>query len=181
MENIRKYRALLHDNGVILSVAGIISQEMLVMFVQNLKTKIDSLLDLNPKAHNIFNIFIELVQNILNYSKSKDDDINEIIKRGSLILVGYDKKKELFYVSSSNLIDNADKEKLQERIEYVNSLDAEGLKSYYKEMRQQGKNKHEQGAGLGFIDMAKRSSQKLIYDFEKVDEHHQFFLLKVYA
>jgi len=74
MENIRKYRSLLHDNGVILSVAGIISQEMLVMFVQNLKTKIDSLLDINPKAHNIFNIFIELVQNILNYSKSKDED-----------------------------------------------------------------------------------------------------------
>ena len=181
MENIRKYRSLLNDNGVILSMAGILSQEMLTLFVENLRTKIESLVELNPKAHNIFNIFIELVQNILNYSKNQNDNINEIIKRGSLVIVGYDKNKKLFYVSSSNLIDNQDKEKLKEKINHLNSLDTDGLKKYYREMRKNGNNKHDQGAGLGFIDMAKRSSQKLMYDFEKIDEKHHFFLLKVYA
>ena len=37
---------------------------------------------------------------------------------------------------------------------------------------------HKGGAGLGFVDMARKSGQKLHFDFEPIDEHFSFFSLK---
>ena len=181
MENVQKYRQLLQNNGVMFSIAGVISQDLLTIFIQSLKDKIDLLLKINPKAHNIFNIFIEQAQNIINYSKIKDININDIINSNSIMIVGYDKDKELFYVTSSNLIANSDIDKVQTKIDHINSLDSIELKNYYKEIRKSGLKMHEKGAGLGFIEMAKRSSKKLVYSFEPYDKAYKFFVLKIYS
>ncbi len=181
IEKIKKYRLLLQDNGIILSISGVLSQDLLSIFVESLKAKLELLLPINPSAHNIFNIFIEQAQNILNYSKTQDTNISSLINSSNIIFVGYDNDEKLFYISSSNLIANDDMPKVKERIEYINSLDSEELKSYYKLARKSGVKMHEKGAGLGFIEMAKKSSKKLEYSFESYDESYSFFILKVYC
>jgi hypothetical protein len=53
------------------------------------------------------------------------------------------------------------------------------LKSLYKEIIKGGSGlTNKGGAGLGFVDMARKSGQKLEYEFEELGEGLSFFSLK---
>jgi hypothetical protein len=59
-------------------------------------------------------------------------------------------------------------------------LDKTALREYYKELRRSGKETHSRGAGLGFLEMAKKSSLPIQYNISKLDQNRSFFEIKVY-
>ena len=69
--------------------------------------------------------------------------------------------------------------KLQERIDYINSLTRDELKQYYKEILNNGEISGKGGGGLGFIDIAKKSGEKLVYTIRELDNNYSFFTLTV--
>ena len=68
---------------------------------------------------------------------------------------------------------------LKGKIDHVNSLDKEQLKTYYKEVLNNGTMSAKGGGGLGIIDIARKSGQKLDYDFMEVNETFSFFTLNI--
>ncbi|MCK4919839.1 MAG: hypothetical protein KAS71_02260, partial [Bacteroidales bacterium] len=76
-------------------------------------------------------------------------------------------------------ISNDKIEMLKNRIEKVNTLDAVGLKKLYKEVRLTGKFSEVSGAGIGIIDMARKSENKLTYDFTAIDDAHSMYSLQI--
>ncbi len=52
------------------------------------------------------------------------------------------------------------------------------LKEYYKAQRRKSPEEGSKGAGLGFIDMAKKASEPIEFDFKPIDEKVSFFSLK---
>jgi hypothetical protein len=92
-------------------------------------------------------------------------------------MIGKDDDKYL--ITSGNPIQNDKVEMLNNKLDHINSLDKEGLKNYYKEVIKSNKGLSEKGgAGLGFIDMARKSGQKLQFDFEPMGNEYSFFSLK---
>ena len=63
-------------------------------------------------------------------------------------------------------------------METIQPLNQDELKTLYRELRKSGKGKHEKGAGIGFIEIARRSSS-IEYEFSKIDENNHYFALKV--
>jgi hypothetical protein len=57
-------------------------------------------------------------------------------------------------------------------------MSKEDLKYSYKEQRGKGPEEGSKGAGLGFLEMAKKASQPIEFDFKDVDDHMTFFSLK---
>jgi hypothetical protein len=70
-------------------------------------------------------------------------------------------------------------EYISAKIDQVNALDKEGLKELYKEVIKKGEISEKGGAGLGFIDMARKSGQKLEYSFEPINDEFSFFSLQI--
>jgi len=68
---------------------------------------------------------------------------------------------------------------LKADLDELNSKDKEGLKEMYKDIIKNTQISEKGGAGLGFVDMARKSGEKLEFTFEKMDDHHDFFCLKV--
>ena len=68
---------------------------------------------------------------------------------------------------------------LKKTLEHINSLDKEGLKDLYKEIIKNTTISDKGGAGLGFVDMARKSGQKLLYEFPEMSPDYHFFCLKV--
>jgi hypothetical protein len=66
---------------------------------------------------------------------------------------------------------------VKNRLEQVNSLDQEGLKQLFKESRLNTTISEVGGAGLGFIDMARKSNNKLVYNFIEQNDTMSFFTL----
>ena len=84
---------------------------------------------------------------------------------------------ESYNIITGNIIKNEKIPELEKSLELVNSLDKEGLSSLYKQQMKDGRISDKGGAGLGFIDIAKKSGNKLSYQFKKLNEEVSFFIL----
>jgi len=89
------------------------------------------------------------------------------------------KDNDTYSIFTGNYITNANAEVLKEKLDKINSLGAEELKAYYKEVLNNGMMSEKGGGGLGMIDIARKSGKKLDYDFQAVDDMHSFYSLNI--
>lgn len=153
-----------------------VSQEILV----DLGSMIKSSLNLqSQKIKKVFAVFIELAQNILHYSVERKVDARG--NEGGVGIIQTTEENEIFYVSAGNMVKTSQVEKIKKNCEYVNSLSKDDLKIYYKVKLNKPRPTEEgsKGAGVGFIDIARKCDGPLEYKFNKVDEEHTFFTLSV--
>jgi hypothetical protein len=123
-------------------------------------------------SNNIFVVFIELTQNIMNYAK-KLQKSRHFDPKG-LIFVG--KKGEQYFVCGQNIITDDDKTHIETILNEVTSLDKDALKQRYREIRRSGRGSHEKGSGLGFYEIA-RKVESLEYRFDKISEDRYYYKL----
>ncbi|MCB1192985.1 MAG: SiaB family protein kinase [Leptospiraceae bacterium] len=166
--------SLTKDHFVILSFKGVISQEILVYLGSMIKSSLNLQ---SKKIKKVFAVFIELAQNILHYSAERNVD-NEGYEGGVGILQTTE-ENEIYYVSAGNMVKNSQIESIKKNCEYVNSLSKEDLKIYYQVKIKQDRPQGSKGAGLGFIDIARKCDGPLEYKFNQIDEKHSFFTLSV--
>jgi hypothetical protein len=68
---------------------------------------------------------------------------------------------------------------LKFKIDRVNQLDSEALKSLYEDVINRESNVSDTVAGLGLITMAMRTSKDIEYSFTEVDDDHSFFEIRI--
>jgi hypothetical protein len=66
---------------------------------------------------------------------------------------------------------------MTELLETINKLDKDGLKALHQEQMKKGKLSERGGAGLGFIDIARKSGRPLAYNFKPITDQTSFFIL----
>lgn len=160
------------DGIVFLAYDGFLSQALIAGMTEVLEKKaLENNLDIGVSS-NIFTIFIELAQNMMNYSKAKSDS-STVFKSQGLIIVGCDASGD-YYVHSQNVISAEDRQKIEPKLIEIQSLDKEGIKQRYKELRRSGKNSHGKGGGIGFYEIAKRCDM-IKYDFIPINESKFYF------
>ena len=120
----------------------------------------------------IYFIMVECLQNITRHQEKITDRKND--NEGLFIMR---KKKFAYYITSGNLIKNDTIDSLKEKIEKINNLDAEELKEYSRMVLDNGTFSSKGGAGLGLIEMARKSGRKFRYEFIKLDDEYSFFYL----
>ncbi len=173
------FKEMLEREGIIFSFSGSISQPVLAGIGETIENEFESI-DLDPNMiMKIFAVFTEQMQNVMSYSKERREHRDNHLTSPGICVVGMNDKGK-YYVASANIMDVKDEQKVSEKIDHINSLDKEGQKRYYKELRRSGKGVHNRGAGLGFLEMAKRASEPLDYQFTTLDKDRSFFEIKVY-
>ena len=168
------------EDEIIISISGIISQQTIDVLLEDLTLKFESIEGGARICSKISYIAIEQLQNILNYSKNKElNSKYNNISQGKFT-IGYNQTIQKYYVSSSNEIREEDMNKVSTKFEYLNSLNPVELKTYYKELLRDETHKHDKGAGIGIVDMARKSSEKIEYKFEKDNNNANIFNILVY-
>jgi len=157
----------------ILSYKGPFYIELISVFGTNIR-------NLNDSFHNarkkLFKIFIELSQNVSNYSE--DFHIVNNVQRigvGELVL----KDTESSYIfTTTNLVKGKDAHILAERCELVNASDQLKLRELKREQRLNSPGE-KFGARIGLIQAVMLSKNKLDYKIEEINEKFAYFSLKV--
>jgi len=121
----------------------------------------------------IYFVMVECLQNITKHQ----DKIKDILGDESGVLV-LQKNNNKYYITTGNAIENENIPKLTGLLEKVNSLDSRDLKVYYQEILVTGGISDKGGAGLGLIAMARKTGNKLLFDFQKVDDKFSYFYLR---
>lgn len=128
------------------------------------------------KMMDIFSVYIEQTQNVRNYARKKQSADTPALYNTITLTIG--RQGEQYVVVSGNVIDLADVSPLVDKIEQLRTLDAAGLKALYKEQRRKPLTDEASGAGLGLIDMARKTSQPLEYQVQPINDKTAFFTLQ---
>jgi hypothetical protein len=164
-------------SNTILSYKGHLSYETIGVLLNAFKKEIEPYGLKISIYKKILSIMIESLENIYRYRDSYE--YNAFLNRDYLPFFNIEAEDNIFIVSCGNPVLAIDIEKLRAKIERVNSLDREGLKFLYKSTITNGRFSHKGGAGLGFIEMAKVSGNRIDYKFDKINEEFSFFTIQL--
>ncbi len=176
MKYIYELHKTMVARNLILVYEGEFTQEITKSVLAMAERNMDAIGEDSAVKRKVFNVMVECLQNIVKHS-DEVNDINYADKNSAVFMIG--KQEDKYIITSGNPIANDKIGMLQSKLEHINALDKEGLKNYYKEKIKESHGLSEKGgAGLGFIDMARKSGQKLQFDFEHINENISFFSLK---
>lgn len=169
------YRKMEH-NDIMLSFKGDVTAEMLTSMLQIMETKLDNLGEPAKMKRKVYNVLVECLQNLYHHrDEMKRTGIDE--ESAAIFMIG--KNNNGYNIVTGNYILSERVDKLKSRIDHVNTLDRDGLKTLYKEVLNNDERSDKGGGGLGIIDIARKSGQNLVYDFMEVDNKYSFFSLYI--
>ena len=155
-------------NKVLLSYKGEVSFDMVKSLLDIIEARLERE-EKKPKVKKkVFNVLVECLQNLChNVEATEEAVILFWVENGS------------YQVATGNYIRKNKIPKLEAWLEKVNSLSKQGLRDFYKTILDNDTFSEKGGAGLGFIDIARKSGEKLSYEFEPVDNEISFFSFRI--
>ncbi|PJZ69663.1 hypothetical protein CH373_09195 [Leptospira perolatii] len=172
--NLYKSYQQANDYTLLVSFKGRLSQEVLTELGSMIRTSLSSEL----KIKKIFAVFIELAQNMLHYSAERK--VNEEMKDAGVGILVVLENSVGYHVSSGNLVQDEKVEFLTERIQKINSMNKDELKAFYQQQLRAERPDDSKGAGVGLIDIGRKSDGPLKFHFDKVDSTQSFFTVSAY-
>ena len=168
------HRTMMSQN-LILVYQGDFTQESTKSILAMAERNLDSSGEESSIKRKVFNVMVEALQNIVKHSDELVD--GQIRSHAAIFLIG--KETNRYSIMSGNPIRKENVDKLKKTLERINGLDKDGLKELYKEIIKNTTISEKGGAGLGFVDMARKSGEKIEYSFPELNAEYSFFCLKV--
>lgn len=125
----------------------------------------------------VYHVMVEFLQNVYKHADNPDD-INSNKRNKGIFLMA--RKDDGYMVLSGNIVLNSKVENLKDLLTKVNFMGSQQIKDYYQQKIMNEGLSDKGGAGLGFVDIIRRSENKLEYRFENIDKKYSFFILKTY-
>ncbi|TAF64798.1 MAG: hypothetical protein EAZ55_10360 [Cytophagales bacterium] len=175
MLNVYEYFKKMQDEDIILYFKGEITDSLLTSILQLIDDKLEKKIEDSKVKKKVFSILLECLQNIYNYYQHQEED-----QHWNTAILMIKKTEGAYFVITGNYMRNERVEKLRSKLIKVNNMTPEELKEYYKEILNANKAESDTGgAGLGLIDIARKSGEKIDYSFDVVNEKHCFYSLQV--
>ena len=163
------HHSMLAQN-LILVYEGEFTQEITKSVLAMAERNMDSTGEESVIKRKVFNIMVECLQNIVKHSEESKEN------QSAIFMIG--RQEGEYIIMSGNPMNKGETAIVKEKLDKINSLDKDGLKSLYKDIMKTTQISDKGGAGLGFVDMARKSGRKLEYDFFDLDDKCSFFCLK---
>jgi len=125
----------------------------------------------------MISVMIEALENITKYSDQVQCGIEG--EEGFCPSCNINRNTRSIELITSNPVRNKDVELLRTRIDNVNKHDRDELKKLYKSTITNGEFTSKGGAGLGFIEMAKTTGNKLEYTFRELQGEYSLYTFRV--
>ena len=167
----------LDERNILLSFKGMVTSELLTTILSIMESKMDAYEEKPKVKKKVFNVLVECLQNLYHHIDKDSITEKESFDNSALLMIA--KNIDNYQIMTGNYMESKNLEELKGKLDLVNSMDKVELKAYYKEILSNGTRSSKGTAGLGMIDIARKSGQKLDYYFEEIDEQTTFFSLTV--
>jgi len=174
LEFVYEFYKSMKEHEITLVYEGEITHQITKAFTSLTESNMAKEEESNSVQKKVFHVMVECLQNI---SKHADDfGSNDYLFSGRGIFM-VAKGKDEYTVTTGNAIENAKMGDLRNLLEQVNQLDKEELTELYKKQIKEGRLSDKGGAGLGFIDIKRKTGKNLEYHFLPINNDASFFLL----
>jgi hypothetical protein len=169
LDSIKLFSDKMREHHFLLTYKGNVSHEIVIAVLALAEKKMDIDGTVLPIKKKVFNVLIECLQNISYHAEVQNNS------RDGLIMIG--RNGNAFIVYSSNLVANENVEELKGKIETINAATKEQLTQMYRDLISAPHHSEKGTAGLGLIDIAKKSGSKIEYLFSPFDEKRSYFVM----
>lgn len=177
MNYIYDLHRMMMAQKLILVYEGDFTQETTKSILTMAERNLDSSGEDSGIKRKVFNVMVEALQNIVKHSSEQGLKAGSLISKSAIFMISKDDNR--YCVQTGNPIEKSKVASLTEGLNNINSKDKEGLKELYKDIIKNTQISEKGGAGLGFVDMARKSGEKLEFLFASMDDNYDFFCLKV--
>lgn len=157
----------------ILSYHGSMSFSAIDHLISELRPRLEARGLSSRTYKKLVTIIIEALENVSKYSDQfplGEDPKDPFCPTADITCL-----KKTVRVCTRNPVKSEDVADLKKLIDQVNACDGDQLKKLYMATITNGKFSDKGGAGLGFIEMAKTSENRLSYKFEKLSEEYRLY------
>jgi hypothetical protein len=166
----------MNEKNIIMSFMGELTHQVTTSLLKNLKDNMTySNVDLLTQKR-LYGIIVECLDNISKHWIALD--IQKVMGRASPPIFMLSKKDNCYYIVTGNHVPNDQADTLMKKIELVNSLDKKGLQEFYRQTLAKESPLDRDNAGLGIIDIALKSGNKLEYEFRPVTPTVSFYVVQ---
>jgi hypothetical protein len=177
LELLEYYKKMCERN-IVLDFQGAISQELVVGMAELLKNKFSQEFGRTNIVKKLFSIFIEMAQNIAIYSAERVylDDRHGDVGAGIIVVT---EENHNYTITSGNLVKENSISKIIEHCQRINRMEKGELRQFYKAQIKSSRRRGKKGAGVGLIDIARKSGNAIRYGVTQVDDINSFLVLSV--
>ncbi len=165
---LEEFNALINEGYNVVNFLGKTEEQN----IQKIFVEVENKLGLFSKksAKKIFFVSVELLQNIFRHSDHGKTFLYV------LNLLG----KKIIKITTGNFVDKFKFNQIKSKIEQLNLLSYEELRSLYKKVLANNEFSEKGGGGLGFIDISRKSCLPIELKHIKIDENLYFLIFSVF-
>ena len=179
--DVNDYYSKLKETDVLLSYMGSITSDIINTVLENIEHKFVEINEATIVRKKVYNVLVESLQNLYHHAEELPvgfQNISDSDKFGMLII----KKNEVGYaIITGNFINSNRIKPLKDKIDKINSLSQDELKDMYKFILNHQKLTAKGGGGLGLVDIARKTGNKIDYSFQNVNKDFYFFNLDIFV
>lgn len=162
------------SNKISFAYEGEISHEITKAFSSLAESHIAIDNESSTLQKKVFHVMVESLQNISKHSAERKE-VSSIIDGQGIFLIS--KTPSEYNITTGNVVNKEEIPKLEETIATINTGNKKTLNEKYKERIKKGKLSERGGAGLGFIDIVRKTNEKLLFSFVDIDEKKSYFIV----
>jgi hypothetical protein len=168
----KDFHHMMSEDNIFIINKGDFSQHTILPILRMIEDNLHNYVgEMNTSKKKIFHALVEILQNVSKHAY----EVGGI--REGIFMMG--KKDNKFLVYTGNYIANNHVKALGEHIDNLNKLNREELLELYKLTLHLGSSGHDNDPGLGLIDVARDSSEKMQYYLKPVTDNYSFYALGV--
>lgn len=171
------YLSKLKDK-VIINHYGTITTPVIDVILESMEESLHITQLQNSVRKKIFNVFVECLQNLYHHvdNAPTGESVAGIANFGIIILTQDDSE---FKITTGNYLKQERVEQIRGRVNQLNALTEEEVKALYLEILVFEGHTKKGGAGLGMLDILRKSGSRLDCAMYKVSSDYSFFSLEV--
>lgn len=162
-------------NTIALFFKGYVTFELVDSIIMIIAEKLEKVEEDKNIRKKVYGILTECLQNLCSHIEKDDSGTESLNYDINSAVIMVDSDQEGYFIKTGNFVSNSKVEGLIKWLEQINSISHDQLKELYNKILTNKSFSDKGGGGLGLVDIARKSGEKLEYNFEKIDDKFSFF------
>jgi len=176
--NIENYISEQTEGTTLLLYKGNVDSDVINHVLDTVEDKMVAVNEQPKLRKKVYNVLVESLQNLYHHVDRVPEDFeDQLSERYGLLVV---KKVDTGYrIITGNFVGKDNIEKLEEKIKRINRSSHDEIKELYKFILNHQRISAKGGGGLGLVDIARKTGNKLEYSFTEYNDKYSFFYLNI--
>jgi len=141
------------------------------------KSNLDSIGAKPALQKKVYGILVEVLESVYKQTESTKKIDKKKNLHFPIIMMGI--QEDHLFITTGNMVSNKRADKLREKFNQVNRLDKKNLRRLHMDALTSDEFYERGYSDLALIDIALRSGHHLQYDFDRVNDDFQFYMMQI--